>query len=141
MYLGRILLTQYDSDNRGTLRIISEDSNTINRLLATAHLSTLANSKASDMAKLFPECVSLETFGRSQLWPECFQKLGPSSHHIALYFFPDSRCDDVLSRAFYYSCHQIFSAMIPLFRLLYFLAEMNCFLTDLSTKCTVVTLL
>lgn len=64
--------------------------NVVDRLAVVAHMSTLACTKVHEAAKFLPELLFLELTYRSHVWPKRFEKLGPSNHDIALYFFPDS---------------------------------------------------
>lgn len=73
---------------RGSFSISSKESDDIDGLLAVAHLSNLACSKVCEVAKCLPNSVSLEFSCRSSVWPKSFDKSGPSSTSIALFFFP-----------------------------------------------------
>ncbi|KAK0576219.1 hypothetical protein LWI29_013847 [Acer saccharum] len=72
-----------------------------------AHLSSLACSKVVEEAKLLPWLLCLELLPRSDVWPQSFEKCGPSDDNIALFLFPkdeieemvyDSLVDDMISQ-------------------------------------------
>ncbi|GAV67885.1 hypothetical protein CFOL_v3_11389 [Cephalotus follicularis] len=75
---------------RGTLSICKRNFG--GRMVA--HLSTLACSKVSEVARLLPELLHSELLPRYEVWPKPFDRWGPTDYNIALYFFPDNERDE-----------------------------------------------
>ncbi|CAK7346815.1 unnamed protein product [Dovyalis caffra] len=79
---------------RGSMSIFQKNYGAPGGIIA--HLSSIACSKASEEAKGLPRLLSSELLPRSMAWPKSFQKLGPASDHIGLYFFPDNARNEIV---------------------------------------------
>ncbi|XP_016204349.1 uncharacterized protein LOC107644909 isoform X2 [Arachis ipaensis] len=80
---------------RGSLHV---DNKSINSIITSinglfAHLSDLACSLVSEETRRFPEKLSLDLFQRRAVWPSRFLKYEIDQNSIALYLFPDERCE------------------------------------------------
>lgn len=72
----------------GSFYLSNEKFGTVGGLVA--HLSTMASSRVFEEAKRFPGLLCLDLLSRSDVWPNNFNKCGPSDDNIALYLFPNN---------------------------------------------------
>ncbi|KAK2658987.1 hypothetical protein Ddye_005520, partial [Dipteronia dyeriana] len=80
----------------GCLSLSHENYGTVGLV---AHLSSLACSKVVEEAKLLPWLLCLELLPRSDVWPQNFEKRGPSDDNIARFLFPNDEIEEMV----YYS--------------------------------------
>ncbi|XLT95758.1 hypothetical protein HN873_017420 [Arachis hypogaea] len=80
---------------RGSLHVHNKSINSIIASISGlfAHLSDLACSLVNEKTRRFPEKLSLDLFQRRAVWPSRFLKYEIDQNSIALYLFPDERCE------------------------------------------------
>ncbi|XP_057762813.1 uncharacterized protein LOC130982751 [Arachis stenosperma] len=80
---------------RGSLYVHNKSINSIIASISGlfVHLSDLACSLVSEETRRFPGKLSLDLFQRRAVWPSRFLKYEIDQNSIALYLFPDERCE------------------------------------------------